>query len=199
MDIHMPIMNGYEASKILRQLGCVIPIIAMTADVMETTKKDCIESGMNLYMPKPININELEETIERTIENKKNIADQPSIEIKETEKIKPVFDKEKFLSNIGGNVNIYKILLKKFISDGNVIISDISGAINDMDSEKIRFHSHKLKGMALTVCAENLAALLFKMEKMGKENNISNIEYVFTDIKSEFVRFINEININKND
>jgi len=37
------------------------------------------------------------------------------------------------------------------------------------------------------------------MEKMGKENNISNIEYVFTDIKSEFVRFINEININKND
>jgi len=195
MDIHMPIMNGYEASKILRQIGCLVPIIAMTADVMETTKKECIESGMNLYLAKPININELEETIKITIEKKNIVSVSPDPGIKETEKISQVFDREKFLKNIGGNMAIYNILLKKFISDGKIILSDISTAVNELNCEKIKFHSHKLKGMALTVCAENLAGLLLKMEKMGKEKDIYNIEYTCTGVKSEFVKFVDEISI----
>ena len=59
MDLQMPIMDGYEATKIIRsgELGAMIrsiPIIAVTADAMQETKKRVIELGMNDYMTKPI-------------------------------------------------------------------------------------------------------------------------------------------------
>ncbi len=60
MDLQMPIMDGYEATIAIRQGNCgindaTIPIIAVTADVMETTKNRVKEIGMNLYLSKPIN------------------------------------------------------------------------------------------------------------------------------------------------
>ena len=67
MDIHMPIMDGMEATRNLRALNRedakTIPIIAMSAEAFDDTIKDCLESGMNGYIRKPINIVELRRTI----------------------------------------------------------------------------------------------------------------------------------------
>ncbi len=67
MDIQMPVMNGYEATKKIRSLAnrnlANIPIIAMTADAFEEDKNACLESGMNNYLSKPINLNELKKVI----------------------------------------------------------------------------------------------------------------------------------------
>jgi PAS domain S-box-containing protein len=65
MDIQMPIKNGYEATQEIRQLNKSdkIPIIALTAGIMVGEKEKCIESGMNDYISKPINKEELEKVI----------------------------------------------------------------------------------------------------------------------------------------
>ena len=55
MDIHMPIMNGYEAAKKIRtdmKLG--LPIIAVTSHASDEERKNCLSAGMNDYLPKPI-------------------------------------------------------------------------------------------------------------------------------------------------
>ena len=69
MDIMMPVMNGYEATKKIRSLdredAKVIPIIAMTANAFEEDAKAAIEAGMNAHMAKPIRIESLYEIIER--------------------------------------------------------------------------------------------------------------------------------------
>jgi len=60
MDLMMPVMNGYEASSIIRnELNLDIPIIAITADVTSKIQDKCIEAGMNDYISKPYKIEEL--------------------------------------------------------------------------------------------------------------------------------------------
>lgn len=63
MDIQMPNMNGYEATRIIRTLSdsekASIPILAMTANAFEEDKREAIRSGMNGHLGKPINVNEL--------------------------------------------------------------------------------------------------------------------------------------------
>ena len=62
MDINMPIMNGIEATKAIRKLDSEfnnIPIFAVTADITEETNKISISAGMNEYIKKPVDVDEL--------------------------------------------------------------------------------------------------------------------------------------------
>lgn len=69
MDIQMPEMNGIEATKAIRQLEMLegltkrIPIIAVTAFAMEQDKKNCMDAGMDEFLPKPYKPHELEQKI----------------------------------------------------------------------------------------------------------------------------------------
>ena len=68
MDVQMPIMNGYEATKAIRALEdpvlSSIPIVAMTANAFEEDKKNALESGMNAHVAKPINVQNLMEVLQ---------------------------------------------------------------------------------------------------------------------------------------
>ena len=59
MDISMPRMDGLEATRKLRQRGCSLPIIAMTANVSEQDRNAAMEAGMNAFAEKPIFIDKL--------------------------------------------------------------------------------------------------------------------------------------------
>lgn len=62
MDIQIPVMNGYEAAKAIRNLGTEyssIPILAMTANAFEEDKQEAIKCGMNGHIAKPIDIAKL--------------------------------------------------------------------------------------------------------------------------------------------
>lgn len=60
MDLQMPVLNGYEASEIIRQkLGLNLPIIALTASNTKEEREKCFEIGMNDYLPKPFSEEQL--------------------------------------------------------------------------------------------------------------------------------------------
>ena len=69
MDIRMPVMNGYEATKAIRALpredAAAIPIIAMTADAFSEDVQRCLQCGMNAHVAKPIHLEELSRLLER--------------------------------------------------------------------------------------------------------------------------------------
>ena len=64
MDRHMPIMDGIEATRAIRKNGNPIPIIALTGSTDEEEKKVCLDAGMNDFIAKPVDLEELTRTLE---------------------------------------------------------------------------------------------------------------------------------------
>ena len=66
MDVQMPVMDGYTATRVIRrELGLTLPILAMTAGVMESERADCLAAGMDDFIPKPLDIDEMMQTLAR--------------------------------------------------------------------------------------------------------------------------------------
>jgi CheY-like chemotaxis protein len=76
MDVQMPVLDGYLATGVIRQLekqkGTYTPIIAMTAYALKGDRENCLESGMDDYISKPIDANVFYATVEKWSEGKNN-------------------------------------------------------------------------------------------------------------------------------
>ncbi|MHC4535371.1 MAG: PAS domain-containing hybrid sensor histidine kinase/response regulator [Planctomycetota bacterium] len=106
MDMHMPKMNGYEATKSLRKHGVTIPIIALTASVMKNDLDKCLAAGCDLFLSKPVNRNKLLETLAKYL---------PSSELKNK--------KKKTKSKSGNSKSEVVNSVKKQINQLNELIS----------------------------------------------------------------------------
>lgn len=67
MDVQMPIMDGLEATRLLRAKGCKTPIVALTANADELTKKESRDAGMDLILSKPLGLSALRDALSTAI------------------------------------------------------------------------------------------------------------------------------------
>jgi len=163
MDIQMPIMDGFEATKILRQSNKDIPIIALTANAMKEDVKKTKEVGMNRHLNKPIDVMELYETLLEFISKKTDIAsenDSDNLISKNNNHTLPDFqhiETAKALQLLAGNKELFlKILL------GLIKYKDIR--LEELNNQEFRRITHTLKSVSANAGALVLNDIVTKLE-----------------------------------
>lgn len=197
MDIQMPEMDGFEATRIIRNIHSLeaLPIIAMTAHAMSEEKEKCISAGMNDFIPKPIKPEDLYSKLTKHIKkgiflsNKKTLVDYKS-ETLDIPKALPGIDMEIGLKRVNHNRKLFIDLIKRFIDENQNTAEIISNAINEKRYNDALIALHKLKGTSGTISATKLFDSIkdfetaIKEEKSEEEimillkNVVSNIEEV---------------------
>ncbi len=170
MDIQMPVMDGLEATRRIREAGYTMPIIAMTAHAMIDDKEASMSAGMNAHLTKPLEPMALFATINSWLPQTGGTASSS-----QSKDIAPRTNKlpdriEGFniiggLSTVGGNEALYASLLKKFASRYATINEDISKSLQANDIESAVRHAHTVRGIASNLGAEELAKAAENLER----------------------------------
>lgn len=180
MDIQMPEMDGIEATKRIREFSDT-PIIAVTAGILSEKKAECLESGMNDFLYKPIELDRLHRILKKylsphSVTNRKIISAADSLH----------FDKTSFLQKIDNDANFFHEVLGIARSTIPQTIKQLGKAIDERSEEEIRKSAHKIMGSASNICFNQLAELAKTVEKESFENNHEQLTELFEKIQKEW-------------
>lgn len=186
MDIQMPRMDGYEATKAIRQDPEVksIPIIAMTAHAMKGDEEMCLNSGMDAYLSKPIRQDRLFSTLFKAIKPEEK-QKRPDIKPKPLRQDKDADDRtvktdvlppklpginiQNALNALKIDSDVFKRILVGFLQNNKDAISNIRDAFVIRDWESLTHMSHSLKGSAGNIGAEELHEAALNLETASKK------------------------------
>lgn len=194
MDIHMPEMDGFEATQRIRfqEQFKNIPIIALTAGVTQEEHQHCLNCGMNDFVAKPIIPEQLMTTLSRWIKNEeKSIIDFTPVTIKlsnSTLENLDGFELKNLLLMLGGNEENVINLLLDFKTNMATIPAEIDECVKQNDLLQARELAHKLKGVLANLGAMRLYQITTQLETEFK-TNVFNPE-TFAKFNAEFDKTI---------
>ncbi|MDZ4808888.1 MAG: response regulator [Bacteroidota bacterium] len=175
MDIQMPVMNGYEATKILRQRGSTIPIIALTANAIRGENEKCIEVGMNDYIAKPFKEDDFLKIIARWLNADITVSKEPVFSAAENKKVKEsLYDLSSLHDISRGNQSFIDKMVNLFCEQTPGMIQQMQKAYQLNDLEKMAAIAHKIKPSIDNLKINSLKQIIRAIEKAGKERDDSN-------------------------
>jgi CheY-like chemotaxis protein len=207
MDIQMPVMDGYTATKEIRKddKNASLPIIAMTANAMSGDKDKCLAAGMNEHLPKPINPQDVYKVLSQWIKPTGKVLNDLLVDQSKHEDIDlpnlPMFDVNAAVARMAGNVKAFRNTLKKVVDSENDAIDRIKEAINKKEYRTALIAAHTLKGVAATIganfvvpSAEKIELLLNDKIEKGKAIEKEELEILLIECEVKLTQMIATIN-----
>ncbi len=212
MDIQMPHMNGYDATKKLRQAGYKKPVIAVTAHAMRGDKEKCLAAGCDDYISKPINRKQLVDVLREYLGSEpQDVSGQLDSAASEVEQLSRMCEdaghsssaqqslsNEDFrpgelidfqaVSEICDDPAVIKEVAKMFLKDSPRCIKSIAEAIKSANPKHIRMYAHSLKGASLQIGAKKLAEFAYQLECAGRDKNMLDVPVLFSTVQDEYSR-----------
>ncbi len=170
MDIQMPRMDGFEATREIREtLGLRdLPVVAMTANVSPEDRAHSREAGMNDHLAKPIDVQTLVATVLRHARpGTTQPSAAPSSRAEATEE-PPVLALEQALARLAGHRTLYAQMARMFAQEQGESVRMLREALEQDDRGEAARAAHTLKGVAATLGAEALSSIAAQLERALK-------------------------------
>ncbi|MCS6783256.1 MAG: ATP-binding protein, partial [Gloeomargarita sp. SKYG98] len=167
MDCQMPDMDGYETSRRIRQLPIPQPvIIALTAHAMKDDRDKCLAVGMDDYLSKPIDREQLGETLRRwgeRIMTRRTLNESPAM----TADAQPLLNTDHLQATFGDDPEFIQELLRLYVQDVRARLAALQQAVEPLQWERIRHEAHQLKGASANVGATTIQNLARTLEEVA--------------------------------
>ncbi|MBU6951432.1 ATP-binding protein [Hahella sp. HN01] len=187
MDIQMPEMDGLQATQLLRKLPGLdkTPVVAMTAMAIAGDKERCLKAGMNDYITKPIDVNQLYRTLKawmreappsKRTEAAESAVDKPARKITENsiELDLPGIDWQQAQARFLGNISLLLHLVVDFIENNSHACARLQDMLDQGDEQGAEHLAHSLKGEAGNLGAEGVYQAAMTLEKEIRLGQVRN-------------------------
>ncbi|MBT3201508.1 MAG: response regulator [Phycisphaerales bacterium] len=206
MDCQMPEMDGYEATRAIRDPNSTvrnhaIPIIAMTANAMKGDREECLAAGMDDYVAKPINPHKLAEAIERYLpdEPREDSSTQEDVNATWAEQsstgtsAKCPYDKPKALERMGGDEDLLAELVAIFLEEAPGALTQVRKAVSNGEPELITSTAHTLKGSLEVLAADDAVRAALVVETLGRSGNLAGVQEATAALAGEVKRLTSSL------
>lgn len=199
MDVQMPVMDGFEATRQIRDphsaiLNHNIPVIAMTANALQGDREVCLEAGMNDYISKPIEPQKLLEAIERWMPESTpgDKSAQTMQAARPVDNTIAIFDKPALLDRLMGDEELARSILRTFVESIPQQIQQLKISLDENDIAATQLHAHTIKGASANIGGEALRAAALAVEKCTKSGDVNGMRKGLREIEQQYER-LNEI------
>jgi signal transduction histidine kinase/DNA-binding NarL/FixJ family response regulator len=183
MDVQMPEMSGLEATATIREkekeTGRHQLIIALTAHAMKGDRERCLEAGMDHYLAKPIQSNELFAALNGATGIRKIPAAQ--------KRPVSIFDSEVALNRTGQDPELLAELIEIFLADCPWRMAEIREAVALSDAQNLERAAHKLKGAAAVFDARGVVEAAEQLEILGRQSNLGAAKDLLSHLDRQIV------------
>jgi len=192
MDCQMPVMDGYETTRRIRELGVLgkngspIPVLAMTANAEAEDRDNCLEAGMDAYISKPYEQEELVEAIEKLVPHRTGAAQ---------------LDQEALSSVTAlqreGAPNILHRMIDLYLENSPELVEEMTEGVSKRDAKVIQMSAHTLKSSSAVLGASKLAELCKQLEDMGRRSDLDDCQLLLQGLAEEFGRVCEALSLEK--
>jgi PAS domain S-box-containing protein len=175
MDVQMPEMGGFEATRAIRarekHTGGRLPIVAMTAHAMKGDRERCLEAGMDAYVSKPVEAEELARVIGEVVADSAKSSSLP-------DGANAAIDMPALMARLRGDTALLKELAELFLAEQVKIQASIDDAVARRDAAALQYAAHALKGAVGNFMAKDAFQAAQQLEELGRDGDLSEVDQV---------------------
>jgi len=188
MDVQMPVMDGFEAARLIRETGAGrgerVPIIALTAHAMKGDREACLAVGMDDYLSKPVRAEDLLAALARVPARPRPAA---------PEQARSTVDVHGLMARVGGDRGLLSELVDILRRESPGMLAEIRRSLDAGDPASVERAAHRLRGSVSSFGAEDAARSSQALERMGVAADLANGLDVLAALEDQIARLIADL------